>query len=87
MCTPAASRPWIRLRWRLPCVGLFGHPVEGHWLWEPDTPSVRAAFQAAVEAGNKAHGAGTHWMEQEEAEAAPDRTAIRQAAGADHMIG
>jgi hypothetical protein len=68
MCTPAASRSWIRLRWRLPRAGLFGHPVEGHWLWEPDTPAVRAAFQGAVEAGNRAHGAGTHWVEQKEAE-------------------
>ena len=66
MSTPA-SRPWIRLRWRLQETGLFGHVVEGHWLWEPDTPSVRAAFQAAVEAGKKAHGAGTHWVEQEDA--------------------
>lgn len=38
-------------------------------MWEPDTPEVRAAFQAAVESGNRAHGAGTHWVEQEEAEA------------------
>ncbi|RUR70883.1 hypothetical protein EJP67_27880 [Variovorax guangxiensis] len=69
MCTPSASRPWIRLRWRLPCAGLRGYIVEGHWRWEPDTPAVRAAFQAAVDAGNRAYGAGTHWVEQEEAEA------------------
>jgi len=70
MSKPALS-PWIRLRWRLPEAGLFGHAVEGHWLWEPDTPAVRAAFQAAVEAGNRAHGAGTHWVEQEEIGNAP----------------
>lgn len=66
--SPLPSRPRIRLRWRLPCVGLFGHPVEGHWLWEADTLPVRTAFQAAVEAGNRAHGDGTHWVEQEKVE-------------------
>lgn len=86
MSKPAASRPWIRLCWRLPETGLFGHPVEGHWLWEPDTPVVRAAFQAAVEAGNKAHGAGTHWVEQEEARGRAGTAVVtrhHQAAGPD----
>ena len=62
--TPPASVPSsIRLRWRLPHTGLFGQPVEGHWRWEADTPATRAAFQTAVDAGNRAHGPGTHWVE------------------------
>lgn len=52
------------MRWRLPRTGLLGGVTEGNWLWEPDSPVVRNAFQAAVDAGNRAHGPGTHWIEE-----------------------
>ena len=53
----------------------------GGGVWHPDTPGNREALNTIAEAGNRAYGAGTHWISERSVSRRSVPTGPRQDAG------